>query len=225
MKTEERGRARDLRKQGISINEIHQKLGVSKGSVSVWVRDIELTRAQRQELSKKGHTKDAIEKRRISRLKNENRRRQKYIDSGVKEISFISKKELFYIGIALYWAEGAKRNRGSLQFTNSDPRMIQIMMRFFRDFCSVPQDKFRGHIHLHPHLDNKKAEVYWSEISGIPKKQLFKTSKPNNRASKNKKDTLPYGTFAIYVCDTSKYLQMMGWIEGVYKISQKVFES
>lgn len=52
IKHEMREQARQLRAQGISIIQIAKQLGVSKGSVSVWVRDIHLTDEQIQELVK-----------------------------------------------------------------------------------------------------------------------------------------------------------------------------
>jgi len=45
-KKKEQIEAREMRQQGIAIGEIALKLGVSKGSVSVWVRDIPLTEEQ-----------------------------------------------------------------------------------------------------------------------------------------------------------------------------------
>jgi transposase-like protein len=51
MKTAERKIARELRRQqGLSIKTLARMLGVSVSSVSVWVRDIELTAAQREAL-------------------------------------------------------------------------------------------------------------------------------------------------------------------------------
>jgi len=49
-KTKERQKARKLRAEGLSLNQISNKLQVSKSSVSVWVRDINLTSAQLQNL-------------------------------------------------------------------------------------------------------------------------------------------------------------------------------
>jgi transposase-like protein len=46
MKRAERERARELRRAGHSVKEICRELGVAKSSVSVWVRDIELTDEQ-----------------------------------------------------------------------------------------------------------------------------------------------------------------------------------
>jgi transposase len=40
--------ARKLRADGLSVREIEQHLGVARSSVSLWVRDVELTHAPRQ---------------------------------------------------------------------------------------------------------------------------------------------------------------------------------
>lgn len=51
MKTAERERARQLRlDEGLPINEIARRLRVAKSSVSLWVRDIELTGDQHAQL-------------------------------------------------------------------------------------------------------------------------------------------------------------------------------
>ncbi len=217
MKIKEKKLSRELRKQGWSLNEIRQKIKVSKSSVSLWVRDIELTKKQKQKLSKKGIKKEIIEKRRKTRLIRENNRRQIIIDKAKSEVKRLSKRELWLIGIALYWGEGSKTLRSGVQFSNTDPRNIQLMMQFFRKYCGVPKNKFRGHINIHPHLDEKKAKTYWHNISGIPFKQFYKTSKQQSKSSKKKKDTLPFGTFNIQICNTELLLKILGWIEGIYK--------
>ena len=51
MKTAEQAAARELRQdEGRSVKEIARLLGVSRSSVSLWVRDIELTPKQRAAL-------------------------------------------------------------------------------------------------------------------------------------------------------------------------------
>jgi len=216
MKTAEKKMARALRRKGLSINEIYPTLRVSKSSASTWVRDIELTESQKRGLSLRGHRKEDVEKRRITRLTRENARRQVVIDKAKENILAVSKNELFLMGISLYWAEGSKTKRSVVCFSNSDPRLIQIMKKFFKDSCGIPDEKFRGHVHLHPHLDSKKAESFWSEVSGIPISQFFKTSQAHNRASKGGKDSLPYGTFNIYICSTELFLKIKGWTEKIY---------
>lgn len=216
MKAKEKKKARELRKKGLSISEIVSQVDAAKGSVSRWVRDIELTKEQKQRLSKKGYSKELIEKRRQTRLKNTKERHSKIIDEGVNDIDNITQQQLFYIGVALYWGEGSKK-KNVIQFTNSDPKMIKVMMRFLQEVCKVSVEDMQGHVHLHPHLDADEAEEHWSEVSGIPQDQFYKTSQQHNTASKNKKDSLPNGTFSVYVCDTELALTMKGWMQGVHE--------
>ena len=54
MKVIEREKARELRKQGRSINQIVEEAGLTKSSVSLWVRDIILTKEQRSKISLRG---------------------------------------------------------------------------------------------------------------------------------------------------------------------------
>lgn len=216
MKREEKEKARSLRRHGLSVNEITRTLGVAKGSVSIWVRDIELTSQQKNRISENGRSVESVERRRYARLANEEARRKVYFDKAVDEIYKVSEENLLFTGCALYWGEGSKTKRNRVNFTNSDPRSIQVMMRFFREVCNVPEDKLHAHICLHPHLDAYEAEQYWSCVSGIPIRQFYKTSMQHNKASKNKKDSIPMGTLSININDTTLYLRIMGWIEGIY---------
>ncbi len=216
MRLLEKTLARKLRAKGKSINEISVKLKAPKSSISLWVRDIELNPAQIQKLSKKGAQKWVVEKRRATRLKNEGLKRQIVVDTAQNEITKLSDKELWLIGVMLYWAEGGKTQRGLVRFSNGDPEMIKIMMAFFRKICQVPEEKFRGYIHIHPHLNHKKAESYWSSITSIPLKKFFKTYQKINISSKNKKDTLPFGVLDIYICNTELFLKITGWSRGIF---------
>ncbi len=221
MKLFERQKACLLRKQGKSINEIVKEAGLSKASVSGWVRDIILTKAQRKRISKKGRSFESIERRRASRLFNEKVKRQIIVDNAKKDYARLSLKELKLIGIVLYLGEGAKTIRGLVRLSNSDPAIIKIMMRFFREICNVPENKFNGYIHTFTHANINKTEKYWSKISGIPRNQFYKTYIKPSAASLHKRKTLPFGTFDIYICDTKLFLTIMGWIEKIKDILLK----
>jgi len=107
------------------------------------------------------------------------------------------------------------------KLANSDPEIIKIMMRFFREICNVPENKFNGHIHTFAHANINKTEKYWSKITRIPKKQFYKTYIKPSSASLQKRNTLPFGTFDIYVCDTKLFLTIIGWIEKIKEILLK----
>ena len=223
MKQEEREHARLLRKKGMSLNEIVHELGVSKASVSLWVRDIELSSQQKKKLSTHGRSVESVEKRRINRIQGTLKRHREVIDAAKEKIPTLSKQELLLVGTALYWGEGGKTNTGMARISNSDPEVIRFMMRFFQEIFGVPSKKFRGHVHTFSHLNAEKAERYWSRVSGIPRGQFYKTYSKPSIASKGKSDSLPYGTFQIYVCDTTIFLTIKGWIEKLAELGNSKF--
>ena len=220
MKDIEKNKAMVLRSEGYSINNIAKTLEVSKSSVSIWVRNVELNDAQLSKLKQNSFTSSAIEKRRSARLANEQKKREDIQNAAEKQIMNVGYDQLWMIGVMLYWAEGGKTQR-SVRFSNGDPEMIKIMMKFFREVCEVPESKFRGYIHIHPHLDHVNAEAFWSEITKIPLSQFFKTYRIQNRSSKNKKDSLPLGVMDIYVLDTKLFLQISGWAKAIFNICNK----
>lgn len=219
MKLIEKEKAIILRKKGYSINQIIKETGFSKASVSVWVRNIILTKEQRKKLSERGRSIESIEKRRISRLFNENAKRRAVIDEAKKDFLRISPEDLKLIGIILYLGEGAKKSRNIVSVANSDPLIIKIMMRFLREICDVPENKFRGQIHTFAHANLEKTERYWSKITGIARRQFYKTYIKPSSASLQKRETLPFGTFDLSVNDTKLLLRILGWIEKIEELT------
>ena len=175
MKQREQAIALRLRKKGYSLNAIQKIIKTSKSSISLWVRAIKLNPEQKKRLKFNQLKKEVIEKRRKTRLANSAKIRNEIIEKAKAGIRTLSLGELKIIGCSLYWAEGGKTQRNIVRFSNGDPEMISLMMIFFRNVCGVNEKKFRGYIHIHPHLNVKAAEQFWSKISKIPSKQFFKT--------------------------------------------------
>lgn len=215
MKLDERNMAVSLREKGYAINQIANEINVAKSSVSLWVRDVKLTQLQIDKLKTLPFTSQAIEKRRKSRLDNEQAKRYYHISNAEKEITNISAHDLWLMGTMLYWAEGGKTQR-MVRFSNGDPEMIIIMMKYFELICKVPKSKMRGHIHIHEGLNSAAARAYWSAVSTIPIKQFFKTYQKPVISSLNKKHSLPHGVLDVYVLDTALFYKITGWAKGIF---------
>ena len=217
MKINKKQQAIDLRKKGLSVKNISKQLNVALGSVSTWVRTVVLTPDQKLALKKHCHSPEVVDKRRLSRLYNQAVKRRFITDAASDEIGTMENDVLKIVGAALYWAEGAKSKIGVARLTNSDPALIKLTKRFFKEVCNVPESKFRGHIHIHSVDAVKKAEKYWSTVSQIPLTQFYKTYSIPSKVSKHKRLTLPYGTFEISVNDVGLHLKILGWINGLKK--------
>lgn len=222
MRAKERKEARRLRALGFSIREISEKINCAKGSISGWVRDIPLTEEQVARLDLKQDRARAKAANHPNSPKNVWANiRNSIITAAYKEIpEKYSAYVLKILGSSLYWAEGYKQTVNMVSFSNSDPSMIALMMRFFREICKVPKEKFHGAVHIHPHLDKDKSEQFWSRVSRIPISQFHKTQLGISKASKQKRDTLPFGTFCIVICDARLKSKIQGWINGIGRWSK-----
>lgn len=217
MKTEEKAKAREMRKKGMGMREIADTLNVAKSSISYWVRDVVLSKKQREKLNKNGHRVDVIEKRRLSRIAHTAERRRHIIEKAKKEVSNLMDEPLWCTGVALYWGEGGKTQQ-TARLSNSDPDVIKLMMQFFLKYSEVPKEKYHGHVHTFSKENVDRSVQYWSKVSGIPKEKFYKTYVKQSRASKNKRQTLPYGTMQIYIHDTVFFFRLMGWMQGLCEV-------
>ena len=78
----------------------------------------------------------------------------------------------------LYWGEGFKGNENSkmssVDFANSDPKMISIFMKAFRDVYDFDDRKLRAYIYCYSNQDVTGLINFWSKLTKIPKAQFTK---------------------------------------------------
>jgi hypothetical protein len=159
-KVREQRDARALRRAGLPLAEIAARLGVSKTSVSLWVRDVQfepiprVTRGRRRE-------PNALQRRRQAQIDH-------LVAEGRTRIGRLSEREFLVAGVALYAGEGSKRD-GAIRFANSDPRMIVFFCCWLRRFFEIDESRLRVRIYLHQGLNLAAATAYWSALTGIPR--------------------------------------------------------
>ena len=204
MKYEEKQLAIKLRKRGKSYNEILKKVRVSKGTLSLWLRGIKLTKKQEKELYVTRRQKNA---RLLADMKQEKKKRQiENINKAAKKQIFnLIKDRLFLAGLMLYWAEGDKSEQAELvKFSNSDPKMIEFMMKWFRKICKVEEQRFRIALHIHELHNEIYLKKYWSHLTNIPIKQFHKTQIKSTSIGHRKK-MLYNGTCSIRISDKNLF--------------------
>ena len=164
-KSKQRLRARELRKEGESIIVIAKNLEISKSTISAWCRDIVLSEEQVLRLLnnkvlglRKGQLKGALvqKMRRLARIEG-------YAQEGYKKFENFTSDQFFVAGLALYLAEGRKTQR--VVFTNSDPRVIKFMLKWFKEFFKISSDRISFYVYINEiHKYREKIVVdYWSD--------------------------------------------------------------
>lgn len=221
-----REKVRELRKMGESITNISRITNTSKGSVSRWCSDIKLTRNQQEYLIQKSNV--ASNKGRL--IASENKRkervnRQKYfLKTGIGKIGTISKRELFLIGVALYWAEGGKTQRKTV-FSNSDPEMVKLWIKWARNCLGIFSDRFICRVEINEIHKGRVNEIerYWSEKTDIHITQFRKPSLKHIMSKKVYKDNNRYfGTLQITISKgTNLNYEILGYIRGLSGVCDK----
>lgn len=129
----EQNRARDLRAESWTLQDIADELGVAKSSVSLWVRDVEFVPKPRSAARRRApNVLQRCKQAEIDELLAEGRAR----------IGRLSEQEFLVAGTALYAGEGSKTG-GEVRFANSDPRMIQFFCAWLRKFFEVDESRLR----------------------------------------------------------------------------------
>ena len=220
----EKNKALKLRLKGRSINEISEKLNVTKSTVGVWCRDIRLGPKQIERLAER--VKSGSYKGRIKFLEKTRKKRIEEVETlkkeGIREIGKLNKRDLFIAGIAMYWSEGYTYSGGDqVGFTNSDPKIILLTLRWFKELCRVPDDKISLQVKINKIHKNRirKVENYWSNLTKIPLNQFNKTVLIKSKVKKVYPNPgVHYGTLRIIVRQGTKLRRKInGWIEGLTK--------
>ncbi len=161
-----------MREHGASYSQIKLKLGVSKSTLSLWLRDMPLSENRLRAL--RDFSVVRIEKYRNTRKKTREARWQAVRAKALKDIGSLSRRELFIAGLFLYWGEGTKTEMARTSLANTDPLMLKFFIKWL-EFLGVSKNRLRVKIHLYRDMDIKKELKYWSKTLGIPLTQFNKS--------------------------------------------------
>lgn len=171
-------KAISLRLKGKTYPEIGQICGVPKGTLSGWFKDTALSIEAQRILA---------ETSRINLIKarvqlNENRRvkRQAYLqilfDKNFYLRPLLDDLRIAKIALAmLYLGEGAKNMRSrAFMFGNSDPEVVKLFLKLFRQCYVVDESKFRCTLQCRADQDTGQLQRFWYTVTDIPLEQFYK---------------------------------------------------
>ncbi|MFE0192904.1 hypothetical protein [Streptomyces sp. NPDC058989] len=210
-----REKARELRIAGRTYDEIVAELGVAKSSVSLWVRDLPKPRRSPEAMHQMREARWApyreARDRRIEQTKAE----------ATSQIGDLTERELFLIGVGLYWSEGSKskphRRSERVIFINSDPDMIEVYLAWLA-LLGVEREHLRFAVMIHESADVAASERYWADLVGIDVSTLCKTTlkKHNPKTVRKNVGDGYHGCLVVRVLQCADlYRRIEGWWYGI----------
>ena len=207
-------RARELRRLGHSVKEIERLVGVSRSSVSLWVRDIALTEEQVAALRRRnpiyhGQLAGAAANAALALA-----RRREYQIQGR---AHARQGDLLHaVGCMLFWAEGDK-HRNSVRVANSDPYLLRLFIRFLRECYGAENSRLRISCNLFAdHLARQsEIEQFWLDALELPRSSLRASivNTCSKYSQKKRRNKLPYGTCKVVYNDTQVVQSIYGAIQ------------
>lgn len=190
----ERHRARELRAEAWTLQEIADELGVSKGSVSVWVRDVEFVPKPRNR-GHVAHRPHPLHVRKLAEIE------QCRVEAEA-EYSDLSVDQLDAFALGLYAGEGAK-TPGAVSMANTNPLLLRLFIDWLRRNFDIDEDRLRARLYLHEGLDIEEATAYWSAAISIPERQFHlpyrAAADPSRRQAKHERGCLTI----VYHCSVT----------------------
>lgn len=217
-----RARARELRSEGKTYDQIQVELGCSKSSISLWVRDLpkpaRRSREDASTIARRGWE---------ATLRRREVERQRTKRDAAAELAAMTDRELFAVGVALYWAEGSKskphRQQERVTFINSDPNVIKVFLAWLR-LLNVPRAHLRFHVHIHESADVSEAERFWIDQVGHDPDAFGKTTLKRHNPTTNRKNTGEHyrGCLVVRVNKSAElYRRIEGWWYGIVGAAER----
>ena len=207
-KSQERERARELRAQAWTLREIADELGVAKGSVSVWVRDVEFT----PKLRNRGAANQRPHPLHVAKLAELDRCR----DEAEAWVGDVAERDVLMFALGLYAGEGSKGD-GSVVFANSDPVLVAVFLRWLRTQLGIDESRLRLRLYLHAGLDLAAAQHHWTTVTGIPLEQFNRPYRPIANATR-RTNRHEFGCVAVVVHSKALHRRVMALIEAVTSV-------
>ena len=203
-KVHEQHRARELRAQSCTLQDIATELGVSKSSVSLWVRDVDFIPNPRRRSRRQRPSSLLV--RKLAEI-------ERCDQDGIELIGRMTRREFLVAGVALYAGEGAKTD-GAVKFANTNPALITFFVTWLRTFFVVDESRLRISLYLHEGLDLLAAIAYWSQLTRIPVRQFTKpyraVADPSRRRAKHL-----MGCPCVVYSDATMHRRVMGLVRAL----------
>ena len=168
------------REEGLSYNEIAAITGISKSTLSSWLKSIALTPEQEQRLQERLHQNRAGFAARalpINRERHENARRSAY-EGGIRVLAALpDERSVHELAFAmLYLGEGAK-SQHQVTISSTTPSILSYSLWVLKKIYGVPEERITCRVHLILAAADKEADLeeWWMRQLNVARARFKRT--------------------------------------------------
>lgn len=221
MKNAEREVAIKLRREGKTYAEILRKVPVAKSTLSLWLHSVALAEPQHQRITKK--RREAQARGALVRKRDRLEEQFKFLQSGIADVGKLTERELWLVGVALYWAEGSKQHEHcpstGIAFGNSDPGMLRFFLAWLRaQGITDTELVYELYLHSSRTAQIENAKQWWTQSLDLPPGSVERVyvKRGNPRTKRHNRGDLYHGLLRIKVrSSTALNRRISGWSQGL----------
>ncbi|CAN5493586.1 hypothetical protein BH20ACT18_BH20ACT18_03480 [soil metagenome] len=198
-----RDKARSLRvEKRLTIDELAERLALPRTTIFSWVRDLPIP--PKRQTPAQGLGTQAMQAK-YQRL------REAAYKEGVESFAVLSVDPMFRDFVALYVAEGYKRDRNVVSLANSDPAVIVAAVAWYRRLST---HRMSCAVQYHKDQDVEDLRVFWGRLLGISGATIRVQRKSNSSQLRKRTWRCRYGVLTVTVSDTLLRARLQGWMDS-----------
>jgi hypothetical protein len=189
----------------MTLDEIVERLALPRGTVYSWIRHVPLQRERNW-----GPAQFAAAA--ANKSKWQTWRDERYAE-GVAEWPELIRRPTFREFVALYIAEGSKRNRNTVSIANSDAVVMSLATCWMRRLTTK-----RVHFSLQYHADQDLDELreFWSTTLGVAGDEIRMQRKSNSNQLSGRTWRSVHGVISAHANDTAFRARLQAWIDLIH---------
>ena len=200
-----RDKARQMRaEKDLTIDEIAERLGISRQTIFYWVRDVPLKKPRRR-------PEYVARRTRTNSLRYKALRDAAY-EAGWREYDALIREPGFRDFVCMYIGEGYKRSRNTVSLCNSDADVIVLADRWIRRFA-----RNRVVYEVQHHADQLPEDLreFWSQRLRIPTGEIRLFKKSNSGQLRSRTWRCLHGVMSVKTYDTLLRARLQAWMDRV----------
>ena len=165
-----------MRQRGYTYKEILAVVPVAKSSLSLWLKDLPLTRSEKVALKNRRNsniTRGRIKVAGILHTRRLSREKEQLTEARTVFHEYAN-EPFFHAGLLLYWAEGGKRTN-QWQFMNSDADMQKVMVKWLVVYSGIEKNDLRFRLYVHKAYQSEECDSWWAHKLQVSPSQFLKT--------------------------------------------------
>lgn len=200
-----REKARQMRiEKDLTIDEIAERLAISRQTIFYWVRDIPKKRRRRMD----------YEARAVANSLRFKAKRDAAYEEGWQEFDDLVKEPTFRDFVCMYIGEGTKRNRNTVAICNSDSNVVILGDFWMRRFG---RNKLDYSVQYHADQDPEALRAFWGRMLAIDPASIRVQRKSNSNQLAGRTWRSRWGVLTVRCCDTYFRARLQAWMDRLFE--------